>query len=112
MKMSDPAPEKCTACGSSNKMERVISATSFALKGSGWYTTDYRRPSEAQKLAAATTKPAETSAAPAVTPVAAPAASPAPGRKHQKGKRMTVAFVSVFFRTVYFRSMDERNFII
>jgi len=44
MKMSDPNPTQCPACGSS-KFERIISNTSFALKGSGWYTTDYKKSS-------------------------------------------------------------------
>lgn len=33
----------CPVCGS--KAERLISNTSFVLKGSGWYTTDYCRSS-------------------------------------------------------------------
>ncbi len=41
-KVSDPAPESCPKCQSA-KLEKVIFATSFALKGSGWYTTDYKR---------------------------------------------------------------------
>jgi len=39
-KMSDPAPEACEKC-SSPKVERIISQTSFALKGSGWYSSGY-----------------------------------------------------------------------
>lgn len=42
-KMSDPAPDQCPAC-ESPKLEKLISSTSFALKGSGWYTTDYKKP--------------------------------------------------------------------
>jgi putative FmdB family regulatory protein len=42
-KMSDPAPKACSLCHSEGPLERVISATSFALKGTGWYTTDYKR---------------------------------------------------------------------
>jgi len=42
-KMSDPAPKECVECHSIDKLERVISKTSFALKGSGWYTTDYKK---------------------------------------------------------------------
>ena len=38
-KMSDPAP-KSHSCGS-RKVRRLISQTSFQLKGSGWYVTDY-----------------------------------------------------------------------
>jgi putative FmdB family regulatory protein len=47
-KISDPAPESCPKC-SLPHVEKVISATSFALKGSGWYTTDYKRPKAAEK---------------------------------------------------------------
>ncbi|MCK5687973.1 zinc ribbon domain-containing protein [Myxococcota bacterium] len=38
-KMSAPAP-KCESCGS-KRTERLMSAASFVLKGSGWYATDY-----------------------------------------------------------------------
>ncbi|MBS1984383.1 MAG: zinc ribbon domain-containing protein [Bdellovibrionales bacterium] len=41
-KMSDPAPTECPFCKSA-KLEKVISATSFSLKGTGWYTTDYKK---------------------------------------------------------------------
>ena len=33
--------KKCPTCKS--KVERIISNTSFVLKGSGWYITDYAR---------------------------------------------------------------------
>jgi putative FmdB family regulatory protein len=39
-KMSDPNPDKCPSCGA-GKVEKLISATSFILQGSGWYATDY-----------------------------------------------------------------------
>ncbi len=38
----DPPPEKHETCGST-EITRVMSATSFVLKGSGWYATDYAR---------------------------------------------------------------------
>ncbi|MEZ4814597.1 MAG: zinc ribbon domain-containing protein [Bdellovibrionota bacterium] len=60
MKMSDPAPTECPSCKGS-ELEKVISKTSFALKGSGWYTTDYKKPS------ASSTKAAEKSETPAST---------------------------------------------
>ncbi|MEO0814321.1 MAG: zinc ribbon domain-containing protein [Myxococcota bacterium] len=41
-KMSDPGPAKCEHCGS-KKVKRVMSQTSFQLKGDGWYITDYAR---------------------------------------------------------------------
>jgi putative FmdB family regulatory protein len=43
-KISDPAPANCPKCHSL-RLEKVIFATNFALKGSGWYTTDYKRAS-------------------------------------------------------------------
>jgi len=38
-KMSDPPRKKCESCG--GKLERLISAAGFQLKGTGWYKTDY-----------------------------------------------------------------------
>lgn len=39
-KINDRPAKKCPACGA-RKLERLISNTSFKLKGSGWYVTDY-----------------------------------------------------------------------
>lgn len=39
-KFSDPAPSVCAVC-KSEKVRKVLSPTSFVLKGSGWYATDY-----------------------------------------------------------------------
>jgi putative FmdB family regulatory protein len=61
-KFSDAPLEKCEDCG--GPVSKMISMSSFALKGTGWYTTDYKRSSTPAK------------AAPAEAPVAA--ASPAP----------------------------------
>lgn len=38
-KMSDDPIKKCDKCG--GKVEKLISQSSFALKGTGWYQTDY-----------------------------------------------------------------------
>ena len=38
-KMSDPPVGKCDQCN--GKMRKLISHSSFHLKGSGWYVTDY-----------------------------------------------------------------------
>jgi len=35
--------ESCESCGS--HMERQLTSTSFALRGTGWHVTDYRSPS-------------------------------------------------------------------
>ena len=40
-KITEPNATKCPACG--GKIERLISASGFALKGTGWYKTDYER---------------------------------------------------------------------
>ena len=42
-KLKDPPPGTCEECGAKKKMERVMSRTSFVLKGEGWYITDYAR---------------------------------------------------------------------
>ncbi|MCA9670500.1 MAG: zinc ribbon domain-containing protein [Myxococcales bacterium] len=39
-KISDPPVRKCPKCGK-RKVERVISATAFTLKGGGWYKDLY-----------------------------------------------------------------------
>lgn len=40
-KFSDAPLKECPSCQGS--MQKLMSMTSFALKGSGWYTTDYKR---------------------------------------------------------------------
>jgi len=38
-KVSDAPLKRCAKCR--GKLEKIISRTSFQLKGSGWYATDY-----------------------------------------------------------------------
>jgi len=38
-KISDPPVSSCSSC--SGKMKKLISQSTFHLKGSGWYVTDY-----------------------------------------------------------------------
>ncbi len=38
-KVSDPPLETCESCG--GRMKKLISQSTFHLKGSGWYVTDY-----------------------------------------------------------------------
>jgi putative FmdB family regulatory protein len=38
-KFSDPPVTKCEACN--GKMKKLISQSTFHLKGTGWYVTDY-----------------------------------------------------------------------
>jgi putative FmdB family regulatory protein len=40
-RITDPALQRCPTC--KRKVRRLISNTSFQLKGSGWYVTDYAR---------------------------------------------------------------------
>jgi putative FmdB family regulatory protein len=40
-RISDPPLTKCPKC--KRKVRRLISSTSFQLKGTGWYVTDYAR---------------------------------------------------------------------
>jgi putative FmdB family regulatory protein len=40
-KVSDDPLKECRFCG--GKVEKLISQSSFQLKGSGWYLTDYAR---------------------------------------------------------------------
>lgn len=40
-KFSDPVVDTCPTCG--GKSHRLISQSSFHLKGSGWYVTDYAK---------------------------------------------------------------------
>jgi putative FmdB family regulatory protein len=41
-KMSEPRKEVCEECG--GKLEKLISQSSFALKGGGWYSDLYSSP--------------------------------------------------------------------
>jgi putative FmdB family regulatory protein len=45
-KFSDSPVKKCPSCGGGVK--RLISRSSFQLKGSGWYLTDYAKKSSPQ----------------------------------------------------------------
>lgn len=40
-RITEDALKKCPTC--KRKVQRLISSTSFQLKGSGWYVTDYAR---------------------------------------------------------------------
>src|SRR5437867_1366469 len=40
-RITDPPLTRCPKCR--RKVRRLISSTSFQLKGSGWYVTDYAR---------------------------------------------------------------------
>lgn len=40
-KFSDPPLSECPACGE-HALSKLISASAFQLKGTGWYVTDFR----------------------------------------------------------------------
>lgn len=46
-RFSDPILTKCPRCG--GRLRKLISNTSFVLKGSGWYVTDYARKKDGKK---------------------------------------------------------------
>src|SRR5262245_6013217 len=86
-RMSDPDKTTCEVCGGA--LERLISRTAFALKGSGWYKDLYAssKPADAKKEGATETAPkpdagtsttTKTESTPAATP-ATPASTPSKG---------------------------------
>lgn len=52
-KMSDYPLTDCPECGK-NSLEKVISSTSFQLKGTGWYVTDFKNSNVSKKEDTAT----------------------------------------------------------
>jgi putative FmdB family regulatory protein len=81
-KITDKPLKRCKSCG--GKLEKEWSTSSFQLKGSGWYVTDYaaKKPGAGEKESAAksestskTDGATETKAAPASETKAEPAAS-------------------------------------
>jgi len=41
-KVSDPIPETCPSCNAEGTLSKLISKSSFVLKGTGWYETDFK----------------------------------------------------------------------
>ena len=66
-KFSDPLLEACPSCN--GPVTKLMSMTSFALKGSGWYTTDYKKSSS----------PASSASSSAAKASAESCSGPAPG---------------------------------
>jgi putative FmdB family regulatory protein len=46
-KITDSDPTKCDLC--KGRMRKLISQSSFHLKGTGWYVTDYKSKRESEK---------------------------------------------------------------
>lgn len=55
-KITDNALDRCPTC--KRRAKKLISNTSFQLKGSGWYLTDYARKGKAPEDGKAAKKPA------------------------------------------------------
>ena len=59
-KVNDNPLKECKFCR--GKVERLISQSSFQLKGSGWYLTDYAKKSQPSSTTDAGTKKSESTA--------------------------------------------------
>lgn len=40
-KVNDPTPERCDGCGAKGTLRKVVSRSSFVLRGGGWYSDLY-----------------------------------------------------------------------
>jgi putative FmdB family regulatory protein len=69
-KFSDEPLKTCTACN--GDLTKLISQTSFQLKGAGWYVTDYARKDSSK----AETKSSETPTKPSTDSTATKTATP------------------------------------
>lgn len=59
-RMSDAVLVKCPKCNA-DSLQRLISATSFQLKGSGWYKTDYASSSSSSSSSSSKSSSSSTS---------------------------------------------------
>lgn len=73
-KISDPAPVKCPSCGEENSFERLMSRSSFQLKGGGWYSDLYASSKKDGSGTSGTSSPASGSAS-STSPAASTPAS-------------------------------------
>ncbi len=84
-KFSDEPLKTHEDCG--GELERLISASAFHLKGSGWYVTDYGKSGAAgaaEKKSAESGKKAETASGDGSSASTAPAAASAPAASESK----------------------------
>jgi putative FmdB family regulatory protein len=56
-KVSDGPLRKCPACGAL-RLQRLVSAPQFRLKGTGWYETDFKKDGKKRLVDGADAKPA------------------------------------------------------
>lgn len=70
-RITDDPIGKCPTC--KRKVKRLISSTSFQLKGSGWYITDYARSGKSGSEASSKSESSGPSASESKSETAAPA---------------------------------------
>ncbi|WAM30143.1 MULTISPECIES: FmdB family zinc ribbon protein [Myxococcus] len=85
-KISDPAPATCGGCGAEGSMTKVVSRSSFVLKGGGWYSDLYSSTkkdggSSASSSSSSSSSSASSSASSAPS---TPAPAPAPAASGDK----------------------------
>ena len=78
-RMSDDPIKVCPKCGAEN-VKRLIAATAFHLKGSGWYKTDYASGSSSSSSSTSDSSKSDT-AAPAAESSSSTANESAPAAK-------------------------------
>ncbi len=67
-KMSAPAPSSCELCHAEGQLNKMLSRTSFQLKGGGWYNEGYSgKSNQGQSSASSDGGESSSSSAPAVT---------------------------------------------
>ncbi len=82
-KISDPTPDTCGFCGATSSLKKMLSKTSFVLKGGGWYSEAYS--SSKKPAATSDATPAKAEAGSTSTAAEAPkAAAPATPAKVEK----------------------------
>ncbi len=87
-KVNDPAPEACPHCGAQHTLSRLVSRTSFVLKGGGWhadlYSSSKAKPSEGGESKPAA-KSESSTAAPSSTPASTSGGSSGSGSSGSSG---------------------------
>jgi putative FmdB family regulatory protein len=81
MRLSDPDPAACPACGAA-QVQRRVTAPSFRLAGAGWYETDFKGDKDKRRnLAGADTEAKALALAGAQDPASTPKAETRPEPK-------------------------------
>lgn len=65
-KISEPNIDVCPKCNGKS-VQKLISTTSFRLKGNGWYETDFKSSNETKRNLASSDEPSTSSAKPVTT---------------------------------------------